>query len=140
MAKRSNGIHTTDHMLILIIFPGILAVISLLLYGFTVEGSTWGGPYMGWALFQVIFVRVLILSTLFAAEAWEQNPGPALVAIVGAKNIIGFEISYGLVPMLAKYSYPTAMGVLTAVTGGVFLLGIPVYFFSPAMSVYSSFA
>ncbi|KAJ5819424.1 hypothetical protein N7474_005015 [Penicillium riverlandense] len=136
MAKRSNGVHTPEHRLILLIFPGILGVISLLLYGFTAEGSTWGGPYMGWALFQVTFVSVLVLSTSFAAEAWEQNPGPALVAVVGTKNIIGFGLSYGLVPMVAKYSYPTAMGVLAAVTGGVFLLGIPVYFFNPAWSRY----
>ncbi|KAJ5806728.1 hypothetical protein N7474_010320 [Penicillium riverlandense] len=137
LAKRSKGVHAPEHRLILLIFPGILAVISLLLYGFTAAGSaTWGGPFMGWALFQVTFVSVLILSTSFAAEAWEQNPGPALVAVVGTKNIIAFGISYGLNPMVAKYSYPTAMGILTAVNAGVFLLGIPVYFFNPVWRRY----
>lgn len=135
MAKRSGGIHAPEHRLILLIIPGILMVVSLLLYGFTAGGgSTWGGPFMGWTILQVAFVSVLILSTSFAAEAWEKNPGPALVAVVGTKNIIAFAISYGLTPMVAKYSYPTAMGILTAVTAGVFLLGIPVYFFNPAVS------
>jgi MFS family permease len=135
MAKCSGGVHTPEHRLILLIIPGILMVVSLLLYGFTAGGgSTWGGPFMGWTILQTGFVSVLILSTSFAAEAWEKNPGPALVTVVGTKNIISFGISYGLVPMVAKYSYPTAMGILTAVTGGVFLFGIPVYFFNPAVS------
>ncbi|KAJ5144555.1 hypothetical protein N7448_001947 [Penicillium atrosanguineum] len=137
MARRSGGVHTPEHRLILLILPGILTVASLLLYGFTAGGgSTWGGPYMGWTLLQVTFVSVLILATSFAAEAWEKNPGPALVAVVGTKNIIAFGISYGVNPMVAKYSYPAAMGILAGVTGGVFMLGIPVYFFNPMWRQY----
>lgn len=135
MAKRSGGTHPPEHRLLLLIPPAILAVASLLLYGFTADGeATWGGPSMGWTLFQIVFVSVLIQSTSFASEAWEKNPGPALVAVVGTKNIISFGISYGLSPMVAKYSYPTAMGILAAVTGGIFLLGIPVYMFNPMVS------
>lgn len=138
LAKRADGVHTPEHRLILLIVPGILTMVSLLLYGFTADGgSTWGGPYMGWTLLQVAFVSVLILSTSFAAEAWEKNPGPALVAVVGTKNIIAFGVSYGLVPMATKYSYPVAMGILTAVSGAIFLLGVPVYFFNPSVSLIS---
>ena len=94
---------------------------------------------MGWTLLQVSFVSVLILSTSFAAEAWERNPGPALVAVVGTKNIIAFGVSYGLTPMVTKYSYSTAMGILAGVTGAIFLLGVPVYFLNPAVSFLRSF-
>ncbi|KAL3471070.1 major facilitator superfamily domain-containing protein [Aspergillus californicus] len=132
MAKRNGGIHTPEHRLPLLLFPGILAVAALVLYGFTADGSaTWGGPYMGWTLFQITFVSVLILSTSFAAEAWDKNPGPAIVAVVGVKNIVAFALSYGINPMVEKYDYPVAMGILAAITGGVFLLGVPVYFLNP---------
>ncbi|KAL4968213.1 major facilitator superfamily domain-containing protein [Aspergillus stella-maris] len=132
MARRNNGIHEPEHRLPLLIFPGVLGVIALLLYGFTADGNaTWGGPYMGWTLFQITFVSVLILSTSFAAEAWERNPGPAIVAVVGVKNIIAFALSYGINPLTEKYDYPVAMGVLAALCGGVFLLGVPVYFLNP---------
>jgi hypothetical protein len=51
MTKRSGGVHTPEHRLVLLIFPGILMVISLLLYGFTAGGSsTWGGSFMGWTI------------------------------------------------------------------------------------------
>ncbi|KAL4864925.1 hypothetical protein BDV12DRAFT_158274 [Aspergillus spectabilis] len=132
MAKRNGGVHIPEHRLPLLIFPGILGVGALLLYGFTADGSaTWGGPYMGWTLFQITFVSVLILSTSFAAEAWEKNPGPAIVAVVGVKNIIAFGLSYGINPMTQKYDYPVAMGNLAAICGGVFLLGVPVYYLNP---------
>ncbi|KAB8205705.1 major facilitator superfamily domain-containing protein [Aspergillus parasiticus] len=131
-ARRNGGAFAPEHRLILLIFPGVVAVAALLLYGFTADGgATWGGPYMGWTLFQIAFVSVLILSTSFAAETWERNPGPALAAVVGMKNIVAFALSYGINPMVEKYSYPTAMGILAAVTGGVFLLGIPVYILNP---------
>lgn len=135
LARRAGGVHKPEHHLLLLIFPGLLAVASLILYGFTASGNaTWGGPFMGWTLYQVAFVSTLIRTTSFATEAWEKNPGPALVTVVGTKNIIGFGVSYGLNPMVAKYSYPAAMGILAGVVGGILLLGIPVYFFNPMVS------
>ena len=134
MARRSGGVHSPEHRLPLLIFPGLLCVLSLLLYGFTAEGGatlTWGGPYMAWTLYQIAFVSVLILSTSFAAEAWEKNPGPALVAVVGTKNIVSFGLTYGLTPMVAKHGYQWAFGVLAGIFSAVFLLGIPVYYLNP---------
>ncbi|KAL4944371.1 hypothetical protein BDV06DRAFT_210293 [Aspergillus oleicola] len=132
MARHNAGIHEPEHRLPLLIFPGVLGVVALLLYGFTADGSaTWAGPYMGWTLFQMTFVSVLILSTSFAAEAWERNPGPAIVAVVGVKNIVAFALSYGINPLTEKYDYPVAMGILAALCGGVFALGVPVYFSNP---------
>ncbi|KAI9039330.1 MFS general substrate transporter [Aspergillus affinis] len=139
MARRARGIHSPEHRLPLLILPGILCIITLLLYGFTAEGGpnlTWGGPYMAWTLYQIAFVSVLILSTSFAAEAWEKNPGPALVAVVGTKNIVAFALSYGINPMVEKYSYPVAYGILAAVVGGVFVLGAPVYVWNPRWRRY----
>ncbi|GAM41705.1 hypothetical protein TCE0_042r15026 [Talaromyces pinophilus] len=136
-AKRNNGVHAPEHRLILLIFPGILGIVALILYGFTANGgSTWAGPYMGWTLYQVTFVSILILSTSFAAEAWEKNPGPALVAVVGMKNVVAFGLSYGIIPMVDTYSYKTTMGILAAINAGVFALGIPVYLLNPRWRRY----
>lgn len=61
-----------------------------------------GWAVQGWTLLHVSFVSVLILLTSFAAEGWEKHLGPALVPVVGTKNIIAFGISYGLGQMLAN--------------------------------------
>lgn len=54
-------------------------------------------------------------TTHFASEAMPENPGPALVMVIGAKNIVSFGASKGIVPMVHKYDYLTAyMMVSTA--------------------------
>ena len=137
-AKRNNGVHKPEHRLLLLILPGFLAFGSLLLYGFTTTGATWWGPYCGWTLYQITFVTVLIISTTFAAEAWPRNPGPAIVMVVGTKNIVSFGASYGLTPMVNEHGYPWAMGILAGILGAIFLLGIPVYFLNPRWRRYMS--
>jgi hypothetical protein len=44
----------------------------------------------GWTLQQFGFLVCIITTTHFAAEAYPSNPGPAIVLVVGAKNIVSF--------------------------------------------------
>lgn len=135
MARRNNGVHTPEHRLPLLIIPGIIGFGGILLYGFTASNTdhkfSWWAPVMGWTMLEFTFVCALILSTTLAAEAWPKNPGPALVVVVGAKNIISFGITYGLTPMITKHGYEWSCGVLAGIMAGVMLLGVPVYFFNP---------
>ncbi|EUC43019.1 hypothetical protein COCMIDRAFT_7490 [Bipolaris oryzae ATCC 44560] len=131
-ARRNKGIHKPEHHLIVLIPPGIIGAAMLVLYGYTAGGgATWWGPYMAWTLFQYTFTAVLIVSTTFASEAGAQHPGPALVVVVGTKNIVSFGLTYGLTPMVAKHGYQWAFGVLAGIYSAIFLLGIPVYYLNP---------
>jgi MFS family permease len=135
LARRNGGIHKPEHRLLMLPLVGIVGLAALLLYGFTASGNaTWWGPYIGWTLYQFCFVSILIVTTSFAAESWPQDPGPALVMVVGAKNIIAFGVSYGLIPMIAKYGYKESLGILAGVHTGIFLLGIPTYYLNPMVS------
>jgi MFS family permease len=116
MARRNKGVHLPEHWLLILIVPAILGFASLLLYGFTAAGgSTWWGPYIGWTLNQISFTCVLIVSATFASEASPKHPGPALVVIVGTKNVISFGVTYGLTPMVEKHGYRWAFGVLSGI-------------------------
>ncbi|EMD86506.1 hypothetical protein COCC4DRAFT_135670 [Bipolaris maydis ATCC 48331] len=131
-ARRNKGIHKPEHHLIVLIPPAIIGAAMLVLYGCTAGGdATWWGPYMAWTLFQYTFTAVLIVSTTFASEAGAQHPGPALVVVVGTKNIVSFGLTYGLTPMVAKHGYKWAFGVLAGIYSAIFLLGIPVYYLNP---------
>lgn len=78
------------------------------------------------------FVVCLITTTHFAAEAYPSNPGPALVLVVGMKNIVSFGknragkfnhdhieannstgASFGIVPMVHTWNYLTAYMVVS---------------------------
>lgn len=132
LARRNKGVHKPEHQLLTLIPPAVVGSAMLLLYGFTAAGgSTWWAPYLGWTFFQYTFTAILITTTTFASEATTQHPGPALVVVVGTKNIVSFGVSYGLTPMVAKHGFPWAFGVLSAIFAAIFLLGVPVYYLNP---------
>lgn len=87
--------------------------------------------FVGWTLYEFSFIVDLIITTHFGSEAFPKNPGPALVVVVGLKNVISFGASYGIVPMVNAYSYLDAFMILFGIYAGIFLLGIPVYFLNP---------
>jgi hypothetical protein len=138
-ARRNRGFHIPEHRLITMIPPAIIGVGMLLLFGFTASGgATWWGPYIGWTIFQFTFTAIIIESTTFASEVAPKNPGPALVVVVGTKNIVSFGLTYGLNPMIARYGYSWAFGVLAGVFGAIFLFGFPVYWLNPKWRAYLS--
>jgi hypothetical protein len=58
----------------------------------------------------------------------ESRCSPALVVVVGTKNIVSIGLTYGLTPMVERHGYQWAFGVLAGVLGAVALLGLPVYY------------
>ncbi|GKT84156.1 hypothetical protein Ct61P_02006 [Colletotrichum tofieldiae] len=139
MARRNRGVHIPEHLLLVMAPPAVIGVGMLLLYGYTASGNqSWWGPYIGWTLFQYSFTSVLIISTSFASEAAPKHPGPALVVVVGTKNVVSFGVTYGLTPMVEKWGYQTAFGVLAGIFGAIFLLGVPVYVLNPKWRAYMS--
>ncbi|KAF4449352.1 hypothetical protein F53441_7330 [Fusarium austroafricanum] len=136
MAKRNHGIHKPEHRLIVLIPVAILGFAMLLLYGFMATAAfEGGGSYWGilvsWVLFQVTFTSVLIVTTTFAAEASPKHPGPALVMVIGTKNIVSFGVAYGLTDMVQHGGYTRTFGVLAGIFGAIFVLGIPIYMLNP---------
>ncbi|KAK1720364.1 hypothetical protein CaCOL14_004742 [Colletotrichum acutatum] len=139
LARRNRGVHIPEHHLVVLALPAVVGVGMLLLYGYTASGGyTWWGPYIGWTIFQYSFTSVLIISTSFASEAAPKHPGPALVVVVGTKNVVSFGVTYGLTPMVEKWGYQTAFGVLAGIFGFIFLLGVPVYLLNPRWRAYMS--
>ncbi|KAI1062600.1 hypothetical protein LB506_006464 [Fusarium annulatum] len=141
MARRNYGIHKPEHRLIVLMPVAILGFAMLLLYGFMAtaafegSGSYWG-ILVSWTLFQVTFTSVLIVTTTFAAEASPKHPGPALVMVIGTKNIVSFGVAYGLTDMVEHGGYTWTFGVLAGIFGAIFVLGIPIYMLNPKWREY----
>ncbi|KAI1873993.1 uncharacterized protein JN550_002572 [Neoarthrinium moseri] len=133
MAKRNRGVHKPEHRLLVLVIPGILGIAMLVMYGYTAVGAkSYWGAVLGWTFFQTTFVCVLIVSTTFAAEAYPKHPGPALVVVVGTKNVVSFGATFGFTPLMASLgSMNGAFNVLAGIFGAIFVLGLPVYVFNP---------
>ncbi|KAL2409304.1 putative MFS-type transporter [Exophiala dermatitidis] len=139
MAKRNHGIHKPEHRLIVLVMPALLGMAMLLVYGFTSSRhhASWWGPVLAYTFYSAAWVSVLIVSTTFASEAAPKHPGPALVMVVGTKNIVSFGFTYGLTPLVNKGGYSYAFGVLAGVFGACFILGAPVYVLNPKWRAYT---
>jgi hypothetical protein len=57
--------------------------------------------------------------------------GPALVLVVGGKNIISFGVATALVPMSNSGRYKDLMVILTGIFAAWMALAIPLYFLMP---------
>ncbi|KAH7033539.1 major facilitator superfamily domain-containing protein [Microdochium trichocladiopsis] len=142
LARRNKGVHLPEHELLTNVFPAIVGFATLLLYGFTATNASgtgsWWGPYLAWTFSQYSFTAIIISTTTFATQTAIKHPGPALVVVVGSKNIISFGATYGLNPMLRAYGYDWAFGVLAGIYGAIFVLGIPVYFLNPKFRAWQT--
>ncbi|KAK6406703.1 hypothetical protein LTR81_018631 [Elasticomyces elasticus] len=77
------------------------------------------------------FIAILIMSSTFAAEVTPKHPGPAIVMVLGSKNIISFGVTHALSGTIGVYSLKWSFGVFAGVYAGVALLCIPVYLLNP---------
>ncbi|CAK7210588.1 hypothetical protein SEUCBS140593_000881 [Sporothrix eucalyptigena] len=137
LAKRNHGIHKPEHRLLVLVPPALYGFAVIFVYGWTAQGAgTWWGTIVSYTAFSSTFVVVLIVSSSFAAEACAKHPGPALVIVVGSKNIISFGFTNTLTPLMNHGGYTYAFGVLAGIFGAVFVLGIPIYFFNPVWRRY----
>ncbi|KAI1342296.1 major facilitator superfamily domain-containing protein [Xylariaceae sp. FL0016] len=131
LAKRNGGVHRPEHHLVHLIIPYITGAIGIIVFGVVANSpqdySAWG-LVVAWGIYEFSFTCILITTTTFAAEVFPENPGAAMVPVVGGKNIIAFGAAYGLIPMLHIYSYIKAFMILFGIFTGIFALGIPVYF------------
>lgn len=140
LARRNNGIHLPEHHLVHMIVPclaGIIGIVAIAVCAAHPERYSAWGLVVGWAIYQFSFTAIIITSTTFAAEVIPDNPGAAMVVVVGGKNIVSFGASYGIVPMISKYSYMETFMILMGIFFGIFLLGIPVFFLNLKVSATS---
>ncbi|KAH8647755.1 major facilitator superfamily domain-containing protein [Xylariales sp. PMI_506] len=134
LAARNGGVHKPEHHLIHLILPFLTGSIGIIVFGIVANEpekySAWG-LVVAWGIFEFAFTAVIITTTTFAAEVIPDSPGAAMVPVIGGKNIISFAASYGLIPMLAKWSYLKSFMILFGTFAGIFALGIPIYILNP---------
>ncbi|KAI6908333.1 hypothetical protein D0868_08201 [Hortaea werneckii] len=141
LAKRRGGTHKPEDSLASLVFPTLVSAIGIIIYALTAqhpETHSYWGIVMGWTLYEFGFIVALITATHFAAEAYPQNPGPALVLVVGLKNVISFGRQWNKLDepecrtnILNRFDYLTAYMILFGIFAGIFACGIPVYFLNP---------
>ena len=138
LARRNNGVHVPEHHLIHLIIPALTGVCGIVIIAVCSSNpekhSAWG-LVVGWAIYQFSFTCIIITTTTFAAEVIPENPGAAMVVVIGGKNIVSFGAAHGIIPMVMKYSYMKTFMILMGIFIGIHALGIPVFFLNHKVSL-----
>ncbi|KXL49918.1 MAG: hypothetical protein FE78DRAFT_36757 [Acidomyces sp. 'richmondensis'] len=127
LARRRKGTHIPKDSLIILIIPSIISAIGIVVFAAAAmlpqKHSSWGLSWAGH------YLNLVLL-------AYPQQPGPALVGVIGMKYIISFGASYGITLMVSKFNYLQAFMILFAIFTLIFVLGIPVYILNPKWRAY----
>jgi hypothetical protein len=134
LARRNHGIHKPEHRLIPMGPMCLLGFAMNIAFGFS-SRSAWG-TICTYSLSTASFIAILILSSTFAVEVTPKHPGPAIVMVIGSKNIISFGVSHALSHTLGVRPLEWSFGVFAAAYGAVSLLAIPVYILNPRWRAY----
>lgn len=76
-------------------------------------------------------ISSLLIGHRSAVEAMTHAAGPALVMVVGGKNIISFGVATALVPMSNSGRYKDLMVILASIFAGWMALAVPLYYLMP---------
>ncbi|KAK5722298.1 hypothetical protein LTR15_005527 [Elasticomyces elasticus] len=136
LARRAHGVHEPEHRLIPMAPVLLLGFSMHILFGFS-SHSAWG-TIISYTLSNAAFIAILIMSSTFAVEVTPKHPGPAIVMVIGSKNIISFGVTHALSGTIGVYSLKWSFGVFAGVYAGVALLCIPVYLLNPWWRAYVS--
>ncbi|KAH7145363.1 major facilitator superfamily domain-containing protein [Dactylonectria estremocensis] len=126
--KRNHGIREPEMRLPAIIFSVIASPLSLVLYGVGIANEYhWIVPTIGIGMLTFSVVQATNITLVYTIDAYRPIAGEVAVTQYAYKSLIGFLLSFYTNPWIAKDGYAGAFGAMAGITGGIILLGIPVY-------------
>ncbi|TPX08025.1 uncharacterized protein E0L32_010225 [Thyridium curvatum] len=141
LARRHGGVHQPQYRLVPLVFPALVGVIAVILYGQAAahpERLHWFAIVFAVNAYYFCFVGANQSGIVYALDAYPTRSGPALVVICALRGVLSFGTSYAVQPFIDLRGYDGAFlvyGILTAVIAG---LGIPIYFFSAKIRAFCS--
>ena len=133
LANRAHGRHKPEHRFLMMAPPALVGILFVFLYGHLAEkaGGSWAGLVVCYGAAYFTFVALVVSTTSFTVEHFSHNPGPALVLVLGGKNILSYPISNGLAPLITQGRFMYVHTILGGILVGWAGLAIPLYFALP---------
>ncbi|CUM67401.1 uncharacterized protein PRCAT00005095001 [Priceomyces carsonii] len=129
MTKRNKGVKVPEMRLPTIIIGGVLAPVALVLYGVGIgEHYHWMMPTIGLSLLNFALTQATNVSLVYTIDCYRPIVGEITVTQLAFKSLFGFLLSFYTNPWVNNYGYSKAYGEMAAISGILFLLTIPLYF------------
>ncbi|KAK0123630.1 hypothetical protein ONS95_008645 [Cadophora gregata] len=139
MAKRNKGVHEPEFRLLTLVFPLVLCMILLIVYGL---GAQYPFKYHWMA---IVFPQDVILLVLFALntvgltyllDAHPQRAGPICVVICVCRGLISFGVSRNTVTYVDNVGYLNLFGIYTGMVGVFALTGVAIFVWGKKLRMF----
>lgn len=131
MARRNKGVHEPEFRLLTLVFPLILCMILMIVYGLGAQN-----PFK-YHWMAIVFPQDVILLVLFACntvgltyllDAHPQRAGPICVVICVCRGLISFGVSRNTVTYVDNIGFLNLFGIYTGMVGVFAVVGVAVFF------------
>jgi MFS family permease len=138
LAKRNGGIREPEMRLWAIAPTLISAPLALALFGAGIQHQWhWIVPTIGLGLINFSIVSGTNVAIVYAVDVYKPIANEALTAILAYKAAIGFLLSFYTNEWVARQGYQNAYGEMAAISAGLILFFLPLYYFGKRIRVSS---
>ncbi|CZR66403.1 uncharacterized protein PAC_16304 [Phialocephala subalpina] len=137
LSRSNGGVREAEHYLPAFILPVLASVVSVVLYGITVDRK-WPAIwiYVSYTLSGFSFVGLSTANTLWITEAFPRWAAPAVVVLMGLSYMASFGLSFSIMPWLRSQGYAGTniqIGLMILVVG---CIGVPISFWGKRLRQY----
>lgn len=92
-------------------------------------------PTVGIGLLNFSITQACNVSLVYIIDAYRPIAGEATITKLAFKSCFGFLLGFYTNPWVTKHGYAVAYGEMAAISGGVLLLWIPLYFWGKQVRI-----
>ncbi|KAI0486452.1 major facilitator superfamily domain-containing protein [Xylaria cf. heliscus] len=132
--RRNGGIRSPEMRLPAMCISLITTPLSLILYGVGIQNKLhWICPTIGLGLLNFSITQATNICLVYVIDAYRPIAGEITLTVLGFKSLFGFLLSFYTNPWVEKVGYLNAYGTMAAISAGILLLWIPLYFWGNSL-------
>ncbi|KAI0863351.1 major facilitator superfamily domain-containing protein [Xylaria cubensis] len=132
--RRNNGIRAPEMRLPAMSISLITTPLALILYGVGIQNKLhWICPTIGLGLLNFSITQATNICLVYVIDAYRPIAGEITLTVLGFKSLFGFLLSFYTNPWIAQVGYLNAYGTMAAISAGILLLWIPLYFWGGSL-------
>ncbi|TRX97646.1 hypothetical protein FHL15_001401 [Xylaria flabelliformis] len=132
--RRNNGIRAPEMRLPAMSISLITTPLALILYGVGIQNKLhWICPTIGLGLLNFSITQATNICLVYVIDAYRPIAGEITLTVLGFKSLFGFLLSFYTNPWIEQVGYLNAYGTMAAISAGILLLWIPLYFWGGSL-------
>ncbi|RAK88020.1 MFS general substrate transporter [Aspergillus costaricaensis CBS 115574] len=134
MSRRNRGQYKPEYRFLSLVMPSITGVVSAVLYG---QAGSFPSRWHWSAIavpFQGVFFGFLgvnIVGITYALDSFPMRSAALLVVICAGRGLVGFGLSYAVLPSIKAIGYHGSMNVQAIICAVIAAMAVPMYFAGP---------